>query len=57
MINEVDVDGSGEIEFDEFLLLIALKMKDVDEEDEFKDSFKVFDREGKGYFTLDEFIS
>jgi Ca2+-binding EF-hand superfamily protein len=28
MINEVDVDGSGSIEFDEFLIMMAKKMKE-----------------------------
>lgn len=48
MINEVDVDGNGDIDFDEFLTLIATKMEAVEEEDELKEAFKVFDKDGDG---------
>ncbi len=34
MINEVDADGNGTIDFPEFLSLMARKMKDVDTEEE-----------------------
>lgn len=34
MINEVDVDGNGMIDFLEFLNLMARKMKDMDSEEE-----------------------
>lgn len=30
MINEVDIDGNGTIDFPEFLNLMAKKMKDID---------------------------
>merc|ERR1711943_54941 len=33
MINEVDADGSGTIDFPEFLNLMAKKMKDTDSEE------------------------
>merc|ERR1712224_1128057 len=36
MINEVDADGSGAIDFPEFLNLMAKKMKDTDSEEEIK---------------------
>ena len=35
MINEVDADGNGTIDFPEFLSLMARKMKDTDTEQEF----------------------
>ena len=35
MINEVDADGNGTIDFPEFLSLMARKMKDTDTEEEF----------------------
>ncbi|GFP82121.1 calmodulin [Phtheirospermum japonicum] len=35
MINEVDADGNGTIDFPEFLNLMARKMKDTDSEEEF----------------------
>eukprot|EP00918_Siedleckia_nematoides_P002298 GHVU01005223.1.p3 GENE.GHVU01005223.1~~GHVU01005223.1.p3 ORF type:complete len:150 (+),score=37.62 GHVU01005223.1:178-627(+) len=54
MINEVDVDGNGTIEFVEFLNLMAKKMKDNDTEEELIEAFKVFDRDGNGYISAAE---
>ena len=45
MINEVDQDGSGKIEFKEFLDLFAKKMKDPD---------KIFDKDGNGVISANE---
>ena len=42
MVNEVDIDGSGTIEFPEFLAM--MKTKPLGEEDELKEAFRVFDR-------------
>merc|ERR1719359_479380 len=44
MINEVDADGNGTIDFTEFLSLMARKMKDTDTEEELREAFKVFDK-------------
>jgi hypothetical protein len=41
MINEVDADGNGTIDFAEFLTMMARKMKDTDSEEEIKEAFKV----------------
>merc|ERR1712226_1151361 len=51
MINEVDADGSGTIDFPEFLSLQARKMKDTDTEEELIEAFKVFDRDGSGFIS------
>ena len=40
MINEVDADGNGTIDFPEFLSLMARKMKDTDTEEELIEAFK-----------------
>ena len=54
MINEVDADGNGTIDFPEFLSLMARKMKDTDTEEELTEAFKVFDRDGNGQISAAE---
>ena len=44
MINEVDEDGNGTIEFDEFLVMMAKKVKENESSDDIKEAFKVFDK-------------
>jgi calmodulin len=53
-INEVDADGNGTIDFHEFLTMMAKKLKDTDREEEIRQAFKVFDKNGDGYVTPDE---
>ena len=43
MINEVDADGNGTIDFPEFCTLMAREMKDTDSEEELKEAFCVFE--------------
>ena len=54
MINEVDEDGNGTIEFDEFLVMMAKKVKENESSDDIKEAFKVFDRDGDGYISAEE---
>lgn len=54
MINEVDVDGNGTIDFPEFLTMMARKLKDVDAEAEIREAFKVFDKDGNGLISANE---
>lgn len=54
MINEVDADGNGTIDFPEFLTMMARKMKDTDSEEEIKEAFKVFDKDGNGFISAAE---
>ena len=54
MINEVDADGNGTLDFAEFLQLMASKMKQIDTEEELVEAFKVFDRDGDGLIRLAE---
>ena len=43
MINEVDKDGTGLVEFPVFLYMMARKENDETAEDEIREAFKVFD--------------
>ena len=51
IINEVDIDGNGTIDFKEFQGLMARKMRDNDSEEELIEAFKVFDRDGNGLIS------
>lgn len=54
MIAEIDLDGSGGVGFDEFVVLMISHLKDVDTESEIRQAFNVFDRNGDGFITADE---
>jgi len=54
LVNEVDADGNGTIDFPEFLTMMARKMKNTDSEEEIKEAFKVFDKDGNGYISAAE---
>merc|ERR1712173_411860 len=43
MIKEVDTDGNGEIDFDEFLAMMAKKLQESDLEEDIREAFRVFD--------------
>merc|ERR1711882_34618 len=57
ILEEIDEDGSGEIEFAEFCQLCAkFLVEDPDIETmkrELKDAFRIYDKEGLGYITMD----
>ena len=46
--------GDGEVDFNEFLTMMAKKMKETDSEQEIRDAFKVFDFDGSGSIKADE---
>ncbi|XP_063720655.1 calmodulin-A-like [Symsagittifera roscoffensis] len=54
MINEVDGDGNGLIDFQEFLQMMSRKAGEGDEEEEIKEAFKVFDQDGNGLIDRNE---
>lgn len=54
MVNEVDQDGNGTIEFNEFLQMMSKKMKDGDSEDELREAFRVFDKNNDGLISSNE---
>ncbi|XP_045618669.1 troponin C, isotype gamma isoform X2 [Procambarus clarkii] len=52
VIEEVDVDGSGELEFNEFVLLAIKFMNEEDEEElkkELYEAFRLYDKNGEGF--------
>lgn len=54
MIKGVDDDGSGTVDFNEFLGLMSKKLKDNEAEEEFRAAFKVFDKDHNGLISPDE---
>ncbi|XP_066279452.1 calmodulin-A-like isoform X1 [Branchiostoma lanceolatum] len=58
LLHEVDPDGGMTIQFEDFVVILSSILKaeaDVclpeDEEDELREAFKLFDKEGNGYIT------
>ena len=43
LINTVDKDGTGSIDFPEFLMMMKLKVQDQNQEEDIREAFKVFD--------------
>uniref|UniRef100_A0A8C1LFJ4 Troponin C, slow skeletal and cardiac muscles n=2 Tax=Cyprinus carpio TaxID=7962 RepID=A0A8C1LFJ4_CYPCA len=57
MIDEVDEDGSGTVDFEEFLVMMVRCMKDDSKgksEEELAELFRMFDKNADGYIDLDE---
>ena len=54
MVAEVDADGSGTVDFPEFLSLMSRKARDADSEEELREAFKVFDKDGNGFISAAE---
>jgi len=49
---EVDHEGSGQIEFPEFLSIMTEKISSRDPDDEIKKAFQIFDGDGSGAISL-----
>jgi len=57
LIDEVDSDRSGSLEFDEFVDLMAATFKSKEEqEEEIRAAFLTFDADGSGFITREELI-
>lgn len=55
MISEVDTDGSGTIEWSEFLKMMKERKKEEEfNEEELRDVFKVFDKDNSGFISASE---
>ena len=48
MINELDADGSGQIDFQEYLDLMTHRVSERDSRAALNKVFKLYDEEGKG---------
>ncbi|KAF5306856.1 hypothetical protein FQA39_LY00086 [Lamprigera yunnana] len=54
MVNEVDQDGNGTIEFNEFLQMMSKKLKEADCDEELREAFRVFDKNNDGLISSNE---
>uniref|UniRef100_A0A7E4ZS23 Calmodulin n=1 Tax=Panagrellus redivivus TaxID=6233 RepID=A0A7E4ZS23_PANRE len=54
MINEMDQDGNGTVELNEFVSMMSKKMKQSEDDRELKEAFQVFDTDRDGYITAPE---
>merc|ERR1712110_869804 len=54
MVAKVDMDGSGMLNFPEFLSMMSLKQESENAEDEIREAFQVFDGDGNGFINRQE---
>ena len=54
IINEVDADRDGAINFQEFLTMMGLKMEEVNREAELREAFSLFDKDSNGLISAEE---
>ena len=54
MINEVDTDGNGTVDFNEFCAMMEKKKEKSHLQDELKNAFLAFDKDGDGFISPDE---
>ena len=52
MISDIDKNGTGDIDFDEFLDLMTIKLGDSDSEEDVRKVFDLFDDDKTGYITI-----
>ena len=54
IINEVDADRDGTINFREFLTMMGLKMEEANREAELQEAFRLFDKDSNGLISAEE---
>lgn len=58
MIHDVDANGDGEIDFNEFVTMMSKKLNEASgadhEDDEMRAAFRVFDKDGDGFIDASE---
>ncbi|KAG8794880.1 hypothetical protein FRC12_020517 [Ceratobasidium sp. 428] len=54
IIERGDLDHSGTIDFDEFLAMMGGMMQETSMDDEMREAFQVFDKDGSGQISAEE---
>ncbi len=56
LMQEIDLDGSGTVEFNEFAIWMSIKMSPdkYDKSADLENTFKIFDENGDHFITADE---
>ncbi|KAL1502032.1 hypothetical protein ABEB36_007240 [Hypothenemus hampei] len=54
IMSEVDKDGNGLIDFAEFADAMKNIIKECDNEEDIKEAFRIFDRRGNGFITVND---
>ncbi|GAB6019428.1 hypothetical protein CHUAL_001009 [Chamberlinius hualienensis] len=60
IVDEIDVEGSGQLEFDDFMSVAArFLVEDVEEDEEamqqeLREAFRLYDKEGNGYINVSD---
>ncbi|KAI8917568.1 hypothetical protein PhCBS80983_g02713 [Powellomyces hirtus] len=56
MVNEIDVAGTGEIDFESFVLAMSRKIQTAMTGEEIRRAFKIFDPSNAGLLTMDALV-
>ena len=54
ILEEIELEENGEIDFDSFINIVNRREKYVDTEEEVLNAFKIFDKEGNGLININE---
>ncbi|KAH7823171.1 putative EF-hand domain containing protein [Monocercomonoides exilis] len=57
MMDFLDTDGNGVLDFDEFVVMMAMAEGHCEEELKLKAAFKAFDKDGNGFISREELKS
>lgn len=51
LVNEIDINGDGEIDFNEFCNLMSKQSHEGDADEELREAFKIFDKDEDGFIS------